>query len=63
VPHRVPREQQECIPELEHEHQARAVDPGTDLFGRFDEIAPVAKAVILTGAGRHFVLAMTSWNS
>jgi enoyl-CoA hydratase len=25
-----------------------------DLFGRFDEIAPAAKAVILTGAGRHF---------
>jgi enoyl-CoA hydratase len=25
-----------------------------DLFGRFDEVAPGAKAVILTGAGRHF---------
>ncbi len=25
-----------------------------DLFGRFDEVAPGAKAVILTGAGKHF---------
>jgi enoyl-CoA hydratase len=25
-----------------------------DLFGRFDEVAPAAKAVVLTGAGRHF---------